>query len=336
MKRLFVLLFLICFCLPLQAQWLQQSTATSVTLWLFNTADSTPKTGVTVTTITVRYVKSDGTTASFSPTASAGSNDMVEKGNGAYFQELTAAQLDTAGPFDIGCSVSGGVCAATVYQVLPAASYALVAGGNVASSSDLWNVATGSVTAGIGLQVKTNLDQPVSSSGGVITTGVAQAGAANTITLAASAPAISLVNKRIVITAGTGAFQSGLITAYNTGTRVATVMDSSTGGNWTTQPASGSTYVIHDASVGALVDNILTAAKVAADTSTEFATTFFGTVIEGTHTLKQSMQYLNSAMVGKYNSSAGTFNFRDLGDTKNRIVYTTTATSRATVTLSPD
>lgn len=79
-----------------------------------------------------------------------------------------------------------------------------------------------------------------------------------------------------------------------------------------------------------------TAAKFAADASTEFATTFMGTVIEGTTTLKQSAQYWNSALVGKYNSSAGTFNFRDIGDTKNRVVYTTTATSRATVTLSPD
>jgi hypothetical protein len=79
-----------------------------------------------------------------------------------------------------------------------------------------------------------------------------------------------------------------------------------------------------------------TAAKFAADASTEFATTFMGTVIEGTTTMKQSAQYWNSALVGKYNSSAGTFNFRDIGDTKNRVVYTTTATSRATVTLSPD
>jgi hypothetical protein len=87
---------------------------------------------------------------------------------------------------------------------------------------------------------------------------------------------------------------------------------------------------------GGINADAFTAAKFAADASTEFATTFLGSFIEGTTTLKQSAQYWNSALVGKYNSSAGTFNFRDIGDTKNRVVYTTTATSRATVTLSPD
>jgi hypothetical protein len=87
---------------------------------------------------------------------------------------------------------------------------------------------------------------------------------------------------------------------------------------------------------GGINADAFTAAKFAADASTEFATTFFGSFIEGTTTLKQSAQYWNSALVGKYNSSGGTFNFRDIGDTKNRVVYTTTSTSRATVTLSPD
>ena len=79
-----------------------------------------------------------------------------------------------------------------------------------------------------------------------------------------------------------------------------------------------------------------TAAKFHADVGTEFATTLMATTYEGSETFKHFLQYGASALFGKYNSAAGTFNFRDLADTKNRIVYVTTATTRSSVTLSPD
>lgn len=101
-----------------------------------------------------------------------------------------------------------------------------------------------------------------------------------------------------------------------------------------------------DASVGAMQAGVLTAAsidgdaftaaKFAADVSTEFAATLMATPYEGAETFKHFLQYGASALFGKYNSSAGTFNFRDLADTKNRIVYTTSSTARTAVTLSPD
>lgn len=68
----------------------------------------------------------------------------------------------------------------------------------------------------------------------------------------------------------------------------------------------------------------------------DMADGLMNTVYEGTTTFKYFLQYGSSALFGKYSRSGDTFNFRDIGDSKNRIVYTTTSTSRATVTLSPD
>lgn len=72
-------------------------------------------------------------------------------------------------------------------------------------------------------------------------TGTAQAGGANTITLAAGASATDNIyaGLRISITSGTGSGQTGIITAYNGTTKVATVLT-----NWTTPPTATSQYSI--------------------------------------------------------------------------------------------
>lgn len=71
--------------------------------------------------------------------------------------------------------------------------------------------------------------------------GTAQAGAGSTITLAAGASATDdLYNEAlIVVTGGTGAGQSNIISGYNGTTKVATVSNA-----WRTNPSSDSTYVI--------------------------------------------------------------------------------------------
>jgi len=71
--------------------------------------------------------------------------------------------------------------------------------------------------------------------------GVATAGTNNTITIRASASAISSTysNDIILIMAGTGIGQSRLISSYNGGTKVVTVCE-----NWTTNPDNTSVYVI--------------------------------------------------------------------------------------------
>jgi len=78
------------------------------------------------------------------------------------------------------------------------------------------------------------------------TTGTAQAGSANTITLDASDSNTEddLQGKEIVITSGTGKGSIGQVTLLNTTTPSAKVATVST--NWNDNPASGSGYMIAD------------------------------------------------------------------------------------------
>ena len=71
--------------------------------------------------------------------------------------------------------------------------------------------------------------------------GTAQAGATNTITLAAAdtSDATRRVGKEILLTGGTGAPQIRTITAYDTATKIATVDT-----NWATTPSTDTTYLI--------------------------------------------------------------------------------------------
>jgi hypothetical protein len=113
-------------------------------------------------------------------------------------------------------------------------------------------------TAGIpDVNVK-NVNNIVSPSPTAIRSGTAQAGAATTITLDAGASASNNFynNDLIVIVSGTGANQSRFITAYNGGTKVATVA------TWVTNPDATSVFVIlpFDAVAGATAP---TAAQVA-------------------------------------------------------------------------
>jgi hypothetical protein len=75
----------------------------------------------------------------------------------------------------------------------------------------------------------------------ILEAGTAQAGGVATITLDAGASAISNTYKNnfIMITGGTGLGQTRLISAYNGGTKVATILP-----NWTTTPDATSVYQV--------------------------------------------------------------------------------------------
>lgn len=235
MKRILIILIaFFAFSQPLTAGLMRQSTAQEVVVWFFDVTTGAPETGLTVTSIACRIIEGDMTTATFSPTASGGSHDMVEIGHGAYRLELTATDTSTVGFLDVGCSISGSTSPPNLYTVLADSSFLTVVNGTVASIDDIWAYDAGDITVvgSVGKQITDNVDATISS--------------------------------RLT---------------------PETLMD---------------------------------------------------TPFEGAHTFKHFLQYGASALFGKYNSAAGTFNFRDLGDTKNRIVYDTTATARSTVTLSPD
>jgi len=246
MKRILILLLFL--ALPLDAAILKQSTAIEVVIWFADSTTGAPKTGITVTSETCRYIKSDMTTASFAPTASAGSNDQVEIGNGAYRQELTAAQLDTAGPFEINCSISGSVSPPTVYDIYPLGAYNVTIGGSPSTVDDFLETALSTVGSTNSWAYRlNNLDGALTTYGTPIRTGTAQAGATTTITLDSGASAVNNYYqwREIVLVSGTGSEQSAIITAYTGSTKVATILNTNkAGGTWHTTPDSTSVFKI--------------------------------------------------------------------------------------------
>lgn len=88
--------------------------------------------------------------------------------------------------------------------------------------------------------------------------GTAQAGSANTITLAAGASAVNqqYVGYTVSITGGTGAGQVGIVTGYVGSTKVATMA-----ANWGTNPDATSTYVVVDDVHGYQVDAVTGSVK---------------------------------------------------------------------------
>jgi hypothetical protein len=80
----------------------------------------------------------------------------------------------------------------------------------------------------------------------IITEGTAQAGTTNTITLAAGESSTDNIYRgdRIVIFAGTGAAEHGIITSYNGTTKVATMSE-----NWVVTPDATSEYELTPADV---------------------------------------------------------------------------------------
>jgi hypothetical protein len=102
--------------------------------------------------------------------------------------------------------------------------------------------AVGSVTGNVGGNVVGSVASVTAAvNANVIRSGTAQAGSATSITLdsGASSTADLYANCTIVLTGGTGAGQSGFITAYNGTTKVATVSSA-----WATNPASGTAFNI--------------------------------------------------------------------------------------------
>jgi hypothetical protein len=90
--------------------------------------------------------------------------------------------------------------------------------------------------------------------------------------------------------------------------------------------------------VNALAANAITAAATATDFSTEVVAAMLAGVVEGTVTVRQSLQLSNAAAAGKV-AGAGTtaITLRDLGDTKNRISAVVDGDgNRTTVTPSYD
>lgn len=149
---------------------------------------------------------------------------------------------------------------------------------------------------------------------GSLHTGTAQAGGAQSITLASTASSSNgrYVNGVVVLTGGTGAGQISQITGYVGSTRVATIADT-----WVTQPDATTTYDV-----------------IPSDSPYAHAlSTVEGLNVEGSYKLGDLVRLLVGIAAGKAsNYETLTVAFRNLADTKTRVTLTYDDTGRLTVT----
>jgi hypothetical protein len=142
MKRFLKALIIFFLLVPaLEAsQQLQQSTAIRIVLGPFIDDDDfvTLQTGLDVTTATVKIIKHDGTSAtSFSPTASGGSNDMVEIASAMKYLELTTSNTDTVGRLDIIVTATDCLPVFKSFMVIPTSSWNAIVATGPSSIDDL-------------------------------------------------------------------------------------------------------------------------------------------------------------------------------------------------------
>lgn len=197
----------------------------------------------TVTTVTNQLtaaaiatgVWQDSTSGDFTTASSIGKSlytaGVVPGGtNGLFIAGTNAATaITTALTANITGNLSGSVGSVTG----AVGSVTGNVGGNVTGS--VGSVATGGITRAT-FAADTGLQTTRSNT--------AQAGAASTITLDASASATDNIykNQRVYLTGGTGAGQVRIITAYVGSTKVATVSPA-----WTTNPDNTSTFAVQPA-----------------------------------------------------------------------------------------
>jgi len=267
MKKIIVFLLLSCPSLLAEVP-LKQSTATQVVMKFVSATDGvTAMTALTVTNFDcniVKFADSGIAATALTITASGGSNDSAHLADGIYSLELTATDTGTAGRLFLHCQCATAMPYEHWFQVVPAASYAMNYEGDVSTIDGLLETALSTVGSPTAWAYKlNNLDDTISgifnqllsshlvdgSFGAAlqpVRVGTAQAGAAGSITLDASASATDdfYNQKRISIVSGTGAGQSAIIVDYVGSTKVATTQCEGTSGSWRTNPSTDSVFVI--------------------------------------------------------------------------------------------
>ena len=260
-------------------QILKQSTQVTITILMIDSSDHvTGKTGLSAG-LTIYAAKAGGTPATITPTVAELDATNVK---GVYSLVLTTTHTNTLGELQLHITGSGADPTDVWFQVVAcdladAVRLGLTALPNAAAEAagGLYTRGTGAgqinqpANGNIDANVKTWLSgaipavnvtgvpkvdvvdwlgsAPNALSGGkvdaatVIRGATAQAGAAGTITLDASASATDdlYTGEAILIVSGTGASQCRRISAYVGSTKVATVS-----GNWATNPASDSVFII--------------------------------------------------------------------------------------------
>lgn len=286
-------------------QWLKQSTATTIKLGPFvDSSDGvTAETGLTISQADVRLSKNAGNYAQKNESSAATHDEL-----GDYEVDLDATDTNTLGRLRVMVQESGAAPVWQDFMVVPANTYdSLIAGSDtlesdvvavdgtaassaLASASDIVdefetqsqadptgfhvNVlevgGTAQTANDIGADTNAILDD-TGTGGSSLGSGTAQGGTASTIQLAAAETAADDVyNQQIVmITGGTGAGQSRLITDYVSSTDTATVSP-----NWAVNPASDSEYVIQPGSVNVVQVEAFDATEVLSGSVTAAIATY--------------------------------------------------------------
>jgi hypothetical protein len=167
---------------------------------------------------------------------------------------------------------------------------------------------------------------------GLISSDTAQAAAATTITLAAGE--VAHVGDMVTIfSATTASKESRFITAWDNGTKVATV------DAWDATPTGTIVYFLFHvapaASTGVTVGSInvdaVDSVAFAANAATELQAAIWAAVVEGTTTFQQLLTLLAAAAAGKLSGGATATNvLRDLADTLDRITATVDSSGNRT------
>lgn len=150
--------------------YLKQSTATTINLGPFvKIADGSLEDSATITGISLSIIKQSTTLSSTVTTvslaASGSDNDGVFVAKGTYNAELSTGNTDTVGRLEVRATYTGCYPVTDSFTVVASASWDSVIAGSVSTIDDFWEYATASITSGsgIGYQVKTNLNIPVSN-----------------------------------------------------------------------------------------------------------------------------------------------------------------------------
>lgn len=212
--------------------YLKQSTASQEVLigpFLDDLDGNTAETALTIANTDIKVWKAGGTTE-----ANKNSGGATHIAAGRYYTVLDATDTNTLGALEINVHVSGALPVRREFTVLASNVYDSLVAASDKLQVDVAEVSGDSTAAD-------NLELLLEDSPGYIRKGTAQAGAAGTITLDASASSVDdFYNGDLVeILTNTGVGQARIITDYVGSTKVATV-----GENWRTTPDNTSVFRI--------------------------------------------------------------------------------------------
>lgn len=293
--------------------------------------------GSTDITVELQAIKASDGTNETGITYNASGIDMWYRRNGGSKVTITTATLAslTTGHTDGGLlHIDDGVFRLDV----PDAAFALGA-----DTVTIGGSATGTLITPITISLQA---MPL-----ILRSGLAQSGAAGSVTLDAGASSGTdfYTGNVVQIVAGTGAGQARMIIGYNGTTKVATVDR-----NWATNPASGSLFMILPTGVKGMTSTEVASAVLGATaasydsagtigekindagaggsppTETEIATELMGTSVVSGITVLGALRILLAVLSGKSTKAGSVISFRDPGDTKNVVSATVDSDNQRT------